>query len=121
MRTTPDNRMMVGGEDIPFRDPVKRDSLLRKKISALEKKFRNLYPDIPFITDMAWCGTFSSTKDGLPYIGSWPGNDRMYFALGYGGNGITFSMIAAQVIKNKLSGRPDDREKLFGFDRKMNR
>ena len=67
---------------------------------------------------MAWCGTFSSTDDGLPYIGTWPGVDRMFYALGYGGNGITFSMIAAQLIKNKLKGIEDEREDVFSFARK---
>ncbi|WP_229717408.1 FAD-dependent oxidoreductase [Parapedobacter defluvii] len=66
---------------------------------------------------MAWCGTFSSTDDGLPYIGPWSGRKRMFFALGYGGNGITFSMIAAQLIKNKLKGIKDERENVFGFER----
>lgn len=118
MRTTSDNRMMIGGEDEEFKDPVKRDDLLREKIRKLEKQFHKTYPDIPFETEMAWCGTFSSTKDGLPYIGTWPGKSRMFFALGYGGNGITFSMIAAQVIRNILQGKEDEREAVFAFDRK---
>lgn len=117
MRTTADNRMMIGGEDVPFKNPERRDRLLRWKIKRLEKQFKKIYPEIPFVVDMAWCGTFSSTKDGLPYIGTWPGRKRMFFALGYGGNGITFSMIAAQVIKNKLKGAKDDREQVFGFER----
>ena len=117
LRTTADNRMVIGGEDEDFKDPERRDKLLRNKIRKLEKKFAALYPDIPFKTDMAWCGTFSSTKDGLPYIGAWPGRENMLFALGYGGNGITFSMIAAQVIRNKISGVADNREQLFGFER----
>lgn len=118
IRTDNENRIIIGGEDEDFKDPVKRDSLLRKKVSILEKKFRKLFPNIPFKTDMAWCGTFSSTSDGLPYIGTWPRDDRMFYALGYGGNGITFSMIAAQLIKNKLNGIKDDREDIFGFGRK---
>lgn len=117
MRTTQDNRMMIGGADEPFKDPDRRDKLLRKKVKVLEQKFKELYPGIPFYTDMAWCGTFSSTKDGLPYIGPWPGKPGMFFALGYGGNGITFSMIAAQVIRNMIKGNQDTRAKLFGFDR----
>lgn len=117
MRTTLDNRMMIGGEDVEFQDPVKRDKLLRTKIKKLEKKFHKTYPQIPFEVEMAWCGTFSSTEDGLPYIGAWPGKERMLFALGYGGNGITFSMIAAQIIANQLSGKKDDRAEIFSFDR----
>jgi len=117
MRTTSDNRMMIGGEDEDFQNPVKRDDLLREKIRKLEKQFHKIYPEIPFQVDMAWCGTFSSTEDGLPYIGTWPGKKRMYFALGYGGNGITFSMIAAQIIAAELSGNKDERAEIFGFGR----
>ncbi len=117
MRTTTDNRMMIGGEDEDFQDPVKRDDLLREKTKKLEDQFKKIYPGIPFEVDMAWCGTFSSTEDGLPYIGTWPGKDRMFFALGYGGNGITFSMIAAQIIAKQLSGKKDERAEVFSFKR----
>lgn len=118
IRTTEGNRIMVGGEDEDFSDPVRRDALLREKVRTLEKKFVKLFPHFYFTTEMAWCGTFSSTDDGLPYIGTWPRKDRMYFALGYGGNGITFSMIAAQVIRNGLKNVPDPRASVFGFNRK---
>lgn len=76
-----------------------------------------MFPEIKFEVSMAWCGTFSSTKDGLPFIGAWPGKKRMLYALGYGGNGITFSMIAAQIIRNTLDGKKDDRADTFGFER----
>lgn len=118
MRTTSDNRMIIGGEDEDFVNPVKRDDLLRGKIKKLESQFRKIYPNISFETEMAWCGTFSSTKDSLPYIGSWPGKKRMLFALGYGGNGITFSMIAAQMIRNIILENKDERMKIFGFGRR---
>lgn len=119
MRTTTDNRIMMGGEDVEFRDPEKRDRLLKTKVKKLVQKFNRLYPDIPIEVDMAWCGTFSSTADGLPFIGAWPGKNRMLYALGYGGNGITFSMIAAQVIRNIILGKKDDRTDIFGFGRLM--
>ena len=114
IRTTDGNRIIVGGEDEKFSDP---DSLLRKKIRILERKVRKLFPDIPFKTEMAWCGTFSSTKDGLPFIGNWPGKERIFFDLGYGGNGITFSMIGAQIICHKLQDIKDERSHVFGYDR----
>jgi glycine/D-amino acid oxidase-like deaminating enzyme len=117
VRTDGKNRVIAGGEDEDFKNPVLRDILLKKKVRKLEKKIKNLFPYLPFKTEMAWCGTFSSTKDGLPFIGNWPGEHRKYYALGYGGNGITFSMIAAQIIKNKLTGVQDDREIFFGFER----
>ena len=117
IRTTDGNRIIVGCDDEKFSDPEHRDSLLRKKIRILERKIRKLFPDIPFKTEMAWCGTFSSTKDGLPFIGNWPGKERIFFDLGYGGNGITFSMIGAQIICHKLQDIKDERSHVFGYDR----
>lgn len=117
MRTTADNRIIVGGEDEPFNDPNKRDEVLRKKAHTLERKFKKLFPEIPFVIDMSWAGTFSSTTDGLPFIGTYSRKPNMYFALGYGGNGITFSMIAAQVIGNLIIGKEDRRAEIFGFNR----
>lgn len=117
MRTTADNRMMVGGEDEEYNNADRRDAALNKKAKTLEKKFKKMFPDIPFVTDMSWAGTFSATADGLPFIGTYPYRPNMYFALGYGGNGITFSMIAAQIIGNLITGKKDDRTDLFGFNR----
>lgn len=118
IRTTEGNRIIIGGEDEDFSDPVRRDELLREKTRILESKFLKLFPHFYLSTEMAWCGTFATTPDGLPYIGTWPRKKRMYFALGYGGNGITYSMIAAQLIRNSLKGIPDERAAVFGFGRK---
>lgn len=117
MRTTADNRIMMGGEDIPYKNAKLRDAKLLQKTKALERKFHKLFKHIPMITDFSWCGTFSSTHDGLPYIGEYKDKKNMFFALGYGGNGITFSMIAAQIICNKIKGKKDPRESIFSFDR----
>lgn len=117
IRTTEQNRIIIGGEDETFSDPERRDKLLRKKVRTLLKKFHRLFPDIPVSPEMTWCATFSTTRDGLPFIGKWNGLDSVYFALGYGGNGITYSMIAAQLICNELKGIKDERKKVFGFDR----
>ena len=38
-----------------------------------------------------------------------------WVALGYGGNGITYSRIAADVIAGALTGRPDVDADLYGF------
>lgn len=117
IRTDHKNRIIVGGEDDDFNDTERREALLRRKVEILEHKFGNLFPEIPLKAEMSWCGTFSVTKDGLPFIGSWPGRERMIFDLGYGGNGITFSMIGAQIIRNTLLGISDDRRQIFGFER----
>ena len=58
-----------------------------------------------------------STKDGLPYIGSLPGQRHTYFALGFGGNGITFSVIAGQIIAGLAGGKKDGIAGIFSFAR----
>jgi glycine/D-amino acid oxidase-like deaminating enzyme len=117
LRTTADNRIIIGGKDVLFSDPVKRDKLLSAKTRALERSFAALFPSIPFRTDFKWAGTFASTKDGLPYIGSVRQHPDTYFALGFGGNGITFSVLAAQVIRDSLKGKKNEAGELFSFDR----
>jgi glycine/D-amino acid oxidase-like deaminating enzyme len=117
LRTTDDNRILIGGKDADFSDARRRDKALPAKAKALEQAFKKLFPAIHFRTDFKWAGTFGSTKDGLPYIGSLPGKPHTYFALGLGGNGITFSVLAAQIITNLALGLPDDNARLFNFNR----
>lgn len=118
IRTDDNNRIIVGGEDTSSNSARLRRSRLPRKAARLERKFRELYPDIPFSTEMAWAGTFSSTRDALPIIGSCKNDPRMLFALGYGGNGITFSLIAARIIARQILGDPDPTAHIFSPDRK---
>ena len=118
LRTTAEGRILIGGGDIRFKNEAVRDSLLWKKEAMLLEQAAALLPQLGRLTaDFTWCGSFGETVDGLPYIGEYPGIKGVSFALGYGGNGITFSMIAAGIIRNKLQGKPDDREALFAFGR----
>lgn len=116
LRTTETNRILIGGKDEYFRGANKRDAFIPQKKKQLEKSFASLFPDIPFKTDFQWAGTFASTKDGLPYIGSVKQHPNTYFALGFGGNGITFSVIAAQMIRDFICGKRVEKN-VFGFDR----
>lgn len=116
-RTTQDNRIIVGGKDVPFTSPRKRDQLLSSKSKALKRSFESLFPNLLFKIDFSWAGTFASTKDGLPYIGMIPQRPHTYFALGFGGNGILFSVIAAELIRDSLIHKKNPYKDLFSFDR----
>ena len=115
-RTTKDNRIIVGGKD-DDKSPAARDAALPQKVRLLEKAFHRLFPHIIFKTDFEWAGVFASTKDGLPYIGSIPEHPRTFFGLGLGGNGITFGLLAAQMIRDRIQGKKNISETLFGFNR----
>jgi len=118
LRTTTDGRLMMGGEDEDFRDPDRRDRLLGRKAEKLQKKFHKLFPHIDDLqVAFVWAGTFGETKDGLAYIGATPEFPNAYFALGYGGNGIVYSLIAAEIIRDAFLGQPNPQHELFSFDR----
>ena len=117
LRSTEDGRMLVGGEDENFRNAARRDLLIGRKRDKLMKTLRKYLPEINFIEDFCWAGTFGETKDGLPYIGSHPKFPNSYFVLGFGGNGITFSVTGMDMITNMMDGSPDLLSHYFRFGR----
>ena len=117
-RTTRDGRAIVGGADTPFATAHKRDRLLERRTTKLEEQFGKMFPAIPCDVDWRWGGTFGETDDGLPYIGTARQFPNGYFALGYGGNGITFSWIAAGILLDLFRGRDNPDAEIFGFDRR---
>jgi glycine/D-amino acid oxidase-like deaminating enzyme len=117
VRTTTDNRIIAGGEDDDTTDPEERDRKLPGKVMAIREKLKRLWPKADTRVEHAWCGTFGETADGLPLIGPVPGMAGVYAAYGYGGNGITFSYLAAQMIGAMLAGMYRDWFEDFALDR----
>lgn len=116
LRTTPDGRALIGGLDDPFRNPKLRDKLLDRKTDKLVKAFHKLFPHIPFVPEYRWCGTFGGTADGLPYIDRDP-KSGAWFVLGMGGNGITFSHVGANIVRDHVLGHANPDADLFRFGR----
>jgi glycine/D-amino acid oxidase-like deaminating enzyme len=117
LRTTNDGRALMGGADIDACRPEIRDARLPEKAAQLGEQLRELFPSAPFVIANAWAGTFAETEDSLAYIGKVPDLPWAYFALGYGGNGITYSALAAEIIRDLHRGRRNPLASLFGFDR----
>lgn len=116
MRPTPEGRILVGGKDTLYNARTGY-RLLPAKAQALKAAFEALFPHLRFKTDFAWAGVFGGSKDGLPYVGTLPNQPHTYFALGYGGNGISFSVVAAQLIRDWITGRRNEYTTLFSFNR----
>jgi glycine/D-amino acid oxidase-like deaminating enzyme len=117
LRTTEEGRAMIGGLDEPFQDPDLRDSLIAAKAAELMRRLHELFPGIRAEVATAWAGTFGETKDGLAYIGEDPGVPGLFWVLGYGGNGMVFSAIAADVIVAMVRGCAPPETRLFRFGR----
>jgi glycine/D-amino acid oxidase-like deaminating enzyme len=117
LRTTPSGRVIVGGEDERITDADARDARIGPKCADLVRRARAIWPSLRLAPECAWAGFFGETPDGLPVIGMPPSMPRSHFALGYGGNGITFSLIAAEIITAAITGCPDPDAALFSFGR----
>ncbi|MBB4805861.1 glycine/D-amino acid oxidase-like deaminating enzyme [Chryseobacterium defluvii] len=117
MRTTDDGRMLIGGADEDFHNAEKRDALLDKKEKVILKALRKIKPDCHFYTDFVWAGTFGETKDGLPYIGTHERFRNSYFVLGFGGNGITFSVTGMQMVSLYMKNKKHPLSEYFKFGR----
>lgn len=116
-RTTTDGRVLLGGGDVRFHNRFMRDLLLPWKTRQLVNKFQRYVPDLEPRVAYRWSGTFGMTKDGLAYIGESPEWPNAYFALGFGGNGITFSAVAADLLVRSHQGQIDPDLSLFRFGR----
>ncbi len=124
-RTTPDRRILVGGEDDDFHSAIRREGRLEAKTGILHRKLQELQPDMETEVAYSWAGTFGETKDGLAYIGPDPQQrgvkrERLLFALGYGGNGITYSVQAARLLTAHILGPTAEEQadlNIFRLDR----
>lgn len=118
MRATADGRMIVGGADEEGLDGDGRQRLTEAKIRALESAsagrsaaLKGAWPEY------VWSGAFGQTEDSLPFIGPVPGRAGCLAAYGYGGNGITFSALAAEILADTLAGRANPVARFCLLDR----
>lgn len=117
LRTTDDGRLLVGGEDSSSNFSFFQQKIKEKKTDKLIKNLKKILPNVHFIEDYSWGGTFGTTKDGLPYIGKSPEYENALFVLGFGGNGITFSIQGMEIITDLLEGKANPLTEHYRFGR----
>jgi len=118
LRSTGDGRLLVGGEDDTVDIPSRRDARVQKKAQRLVQKVARAMPGLELKPAFAWAGTFAETEDGLPFFGTHAQHGpRVQFAMAYGGNGITYSMLGAGLIRALIERRKHPLAALFSFDR----
>ncbi|MGN6436290.1 MAG: FAD-dependent oxidoreductase [Agriterribacter sp.] len=72
------------------------------------------------VADVAyrWSSQYYEPADGLPYIGHLPGHpEHLYVATGFGGNGMTYSHVSAQLLTSLILQQSSKYEKLFDPNR----
>ena len=121
-RWTRGRRLLLGGGDHLVRPGANRRQQFAAAIEELRAHFETQLPAVSAIkTEFAWEGLFATTPDTLPYIGPHRRYPRHLFALGYGGNGMTFSFLAARLLLDRWQGAASRGHALFEFGRMRRR
>jgi glycine/D-amino acid oxidase-like deaminating enzyme len=103
MRATADGRVIIGGSDQPAMEQEEARKLIDGKARELQEAGAARCPGVVGAEiEYAWSGQFGETDDSLPLIGAVPGRPGCFVAYGYGGNGITFSALAAEMLAAAL-------------------
>lgn len=119
LRAGPNGEIICGGEDEEYKNEELRNALLPEKTEILSAKLQKMFPHVDARAAHAWCGSFGTSRTGTPSIGPIPKMKNCYAVMGFGGNGITFSMMAAQMLRGVIRGDGDPDLDLVSFARKF--
>lgn len=108
IRTCGEGRIIAGGEDMDEHDAARRNALIGSKAGTIAAKTAALLGlDAPLAIDRQWAATFGSSPDGLPAIGAVANLPNVWLAAGFGGNGIAFAALAAEILQTAIEGGQD--------------
>jgi glycine/D-amino acid oxidase-like deaminating enzyme len=112
------HQLVLGGADHPVKPGARHERQFAEATRDLRDYFEALFPALADVgIDTAWEGLFAMTPDSLPYIGPHRRYPHHAFALGYGGNGMTFAALAARILVEQWQGTHSPDHDLFAFSR----
>lgn len=119
LRMTSDNRIILGGEDEPYEQNIFNTAMAEKKYSILTERLKSLFPSIKndIHIDFKLCGEFISTRDNLGFIGKDNLHKNLFYCLGYGANGLIFSILGGQYLSKLLKNQEDPEMEIFNPNR----
>lgn len=106
-------RIIAGGEDVDLFEAGARDALLEKSSGRIAARLEAMLGTGPVTIDRAWAATFGASPDGLPAIGRSSLMEHVWLAAGYGGNGIAFAALAAEILSREIGGEKDPDAECF--------
>ena len=119
LRLLPDNRIIFGGEDTPFKEQID-NKLALKKYDKLLKDLKDLFPELKnqIEIEYAFCGLFSETENNLGIIGKSKNPNIMYF-ISCGANGIVNTFCGVKIIQDILCNKKNPLQDLFSPTRNL--
>jgi len=110
-----ENRIIFGGEDHRKEIPVPEE----KNFESLILNLNKIIPSDKYTITKKWMGVIIETIDGLPYIGSYSkDHPRRLVATGFSGNGMTYSAISAQILRDIILGKENPYHDLYHAGRR---
>src|SRR5690606_34025217 len=91
--------LIIGGAD----DPTGQNVDAMQKFFDLEDYERRRYRALE-ITHR-WSHEHWENADGMPFIGPAPGKEKVFFATGFSGEGLTFGVVSASLLTDLALGR----------------
>jgi glycine/D-amino acid oxidase-like deaminating enzyme len=113
MRTTSDNRIIIGGLDENTTNEEERDSKIISKKEFLINEFNKLFPNIKVQPEFYVAAFFGGTHDGLPMLKQYDKFPNWYFLFSYGDNGLVYSNLLAKILRDVISNKSNDAYSLY--------
>lgn len=103
-RLLPDNRVQIGSRSAITGADAHREAHYRLLTEGLARKFPAL-KDIEIAH--SWWGWVDVSHDMMPRIVQPDAAQQVFYALGYGGNGVSFSAHAGRRMAQRIAGQAD--------------
>jgi taurine dehydrogenase large subunit len=101
-RKLPDNRLQIGSRSAITGSDAQHPRHLQALIDGMNRKFPAL-AGIPI--DYSWWGWVDLSHDMMPRIFQPEPDQTVYYALGYGGNGVMYSAQAGRRLAQRIAGK----------------
>ena len=102
MRTTNDNRIIIGGLDDNTNYPEDRDSKLVNKKNLLIEELNKRFPTINAQAEYYLTAFYGGIVDGIPIIGQYEDFPSCYFLFAFGDNGTVYSQLLSKIIATDI-------------------
>lgn len=103
-RLLPDKRVQIGSRSAITGADASRETHYRLLVDGLSRKF----PPLKGIQiDYSWWGWVDVAHDMMPRIVQPDAKQSVFYALGYGGNGVSFSAHAGRRMAQRIAGHDD--------------
>ncbi|WP_240415560.1 NAD(P)/FAD-dependent oxidoreductase [Paenibacillus periandrae] len=116
-RTTPDRRIIAGGIDENQADATNDTDYLFNRTLRLLEELGSLFPEKQWEAEHAWYGAFSESVEDLPFLGETAKQPGIFHAFSSGGNSTVYSMIAAEMLRNRILGQEHPMHALLSPER----